>query len=206
MKQVLRHTGPSRKDATGVSVKDEADREWLLFMAQLPAEPSSARVAMWRRLKSAGATNLLTGTWVLPASAAHAAMLGQLADTVRGQGGSAALFSGRQIDGVTAEDVIARFRADRAREYDEFGTRGDGLLAEIAKETAASKFSFAELEEIEDDLEKLTIWLAKIGARDFFPNDRRDTATALLATCREATRRFVETTYDRDGAASDPSN
>ena len=177
------------------------DREWLLFMAQLPAEPSSARVAMWRRLKSAGATSLLTGTWVLPAGEAHAAMLGQLADTVRGQGGSAALFSGRQIDGATSEEVVARFRADRAREYDEFATRSDGLLAEIAKETAASKFSFAELEEIEDDLEKLTVWLAKIEARDFFPDDRRSDAMASLETCRAAVHEFAQTTYDRDGAA-----
>lgn len=79
-------------------------------------------------------------------------------------------------------------------------------MAEIAKETAASKFSFAELEEIEDDLEKLTVWLAKIEVRDFFPNDRRNQATALLTGCREATRVFAETTYERDGAASDPSD
>lgn len=184
---------------------DGADREWLLFMAQLPAEPSSARVAMWRRLKSAGAASLLTGTWVLPASEGHAAMLAQLADTVRGQGGSAVLFTGRQVDKVTSEEVMARFRAGRAREYDEFATRGDGLLAEIAKETAAEKFSFAELEEIEDDLEKLTVWLAKIVARDFFPNERRDQATALLATCRETTRGFAETVYDCEGAGRVPA-
>lgn len=180
---------------------NEAAREWLLFMAQLPAEPSSARVAMWRRLKSAGATSLLTGTWVLPASEAHAAMLGRLGDTVRGQGGSAALFSGRQVDGVTSQEIVARFRADRAREYDEFATRGDGLLAEIAKETTAGKFSFAELEEIEDDLEKLTLWLGKIEARDFFPDGRHGQATALLATCREKVLVFAETTYEQQGAA-----
>lgn len=179
-------------------------QEWLLFMAQLPAEPSSGRVALWRRLKSAGATILSTGTWVLPTSESHAATLGQLAETVRAQGGSAVLSTGRPIDGATAEEIAARFRADRAREYDEFATRCARLLAEIATETAAGKFSFAELEEIEDDLEKLTIWLAKIQARDFFPNDRRDMAAALLATCHEATRRFAETTYDREGVASEP--
>lgn len=182
------------------------NREWLLFMAQLPAEPSSARVAMWRRLKSAGAASLLTGTWVLPASEGHTAMLAQLADTVRGQGGSAALFAGHQIDGATPDEVEARFRADRAREYDEFATRGDGLLAEIAKETAAGKFSFAELEEIEDDLEKLTVWLAKIEARDFFPTERHDQATALLATCREKALVFAETTYEQQGAAGNPAD
>lgn len=181
------------------------DQEWLLFMAQLPAEPSSARVAMWRRLKTTGATSLSTGTWVLPASESHAALLGEIAATVRDQGGSAILFSGRQIDGVTAEEIAARFGADRAREYDEFATRSGRLLAEIAKETVAKKFSFAELEEIEDDLEKLTVWLAKIAARDFFPDGRRDQAGELLSACREATREFAETTYDREGVASDPS-
>lgn len=182
-----------------------ADQEWLLFMAQLPAEPSSARVAMWRRLKSAGATSLSTGTWVLPASASHAVLLGEIAESVRDQGGSAVLFTGRQIYGVTVEEIVARFRADRAREYEEFATRCSRLLADIAKETAAEKFSFAELEEIEDDLEKLTVWLAKIAARDFFPDGRRDQAGELLTTCREATRAFAETTYDREGAASDPA-
>lgn len=186
--------------------QDTVEGEWLLFMAQLPAEPSSARVAMWRRLKSVGAANLLTGTWVLPASKAHAAMLLQLAETVRRQGGSAVMFSGRQIDGATAEEMVGRFRADRAREFDEFATRGDGLLAEIKKETAAGKFSFAELEEIEDDLEKLTLWLGKINARDFFPDKRCDDATALLATCRDAAATFAQNTYEHEGAAKDPSD
>lgn len=127
-------------------------------------------------------------------------MLEQLAETVRGQGGSVALFSGHQIDGVTSEEIVRRFRADRAREFDEFATRAHGLLAEIEKETHAEKFSFAELEEIEDDLEKLTVWLAKIAARDFFPNERQAEASAKLATCREATRAFAETTYNREGA------
>lgn len=174
-------------------------------MAQLAAEPSSARVAMWRRLKSAGATSLSTGTWVLPANATNAAKLGQLADWVRDQGGSAVLFTARQLQGITAEEIAARFRADRAREYDEFAIRCDRLLAEIAMEAAAGKFSFAELEEIEDDLEKLTIWLAKIAARDFFPDDRGDRAAESLAACRQATRGFAETTYEREEAASGPS-
>ena len=174
--------------------------EWLLFMAQLPAEPSSARVAMWRKLKSVGAATLLTGTWVLPSTQGHAAMLGQLAESVRRQGGSAALFAGHQIDGVTSEEIVRRFRADRCREYDEFVTRANGLLAEIEKETRAEKFSYAELEEIEDDLEKSTVWLNKIVARDFFPNERHAEATAMLASCRDATHAFAETTYDREGA------
>ena len=116
------------------------------------------------------------------------------------------MFAGHQIDGATAEEMVGRFRADRAREFDEFATRGDGLLAEIEKETVAGKFSFAELEEIEDDFEKLTLWLGKIEARDFFPDKRCDDAAALLETCRNATATFAQNIYDHEGAANDPSD
>lgn len=173
---------------------------WLLFLGHLPATSSSARVALWRRLRAAGAASLEHGTWVLPESEAHAAFFADLAATVREQGGSASIFSGNVVGGDG--EAIARFQSDRAREYEEFTTRADALLAEVAKETAAGKFMFAELEEIEDDFEKQRAWLAKIDARDFFRNDRSDQARQKLAECGEAVAAFARTVYEREGAAS----
>jgi len=181
---------------------DANRREWLLFTAQLPAEPSSARVAMWRRLKSMGAASLPAGAWVLPESDEHAAALRSLADSVRRQGGSSAVFSARTLDGMTSEEIVARFRADRRREYGELGIRAKALLAEIDEETRAGKFTFAELEEVEDDLGKLNAWLAKIASRDFFPANRPDRAAAVLARCETAFRRFAAAVYAKDGAGS----
>ncbi len=48
---------------------------WLLLVAQLPAHPSSARVQLWRHLRSAGAVSLQNGVWVLPAGEAHDRLL-----------------------------------------------------------------------------------------------------------------------------------
>ena len=45
---------------------------WLLLLAQLPSSPSSARVALWRRLRAVGAAGVLNGAWVLPHTAVHA--------------------------------------------------------------------------------------------------------------------------------------
>lgn len=173
---------------------------WLLFLGHLPATSSSARVALWRRLRSAGAASLEHGTWVLPESDAHAALFADLAETVRQQGGSVSIFAGNVVGGD--DEAIARFRADRAREYDEFHTRADALLAEIAKETAAGKFMFAELEEIEDDFEKQRAWLAKINARDFFKDARAEQAKGKLAECGEALQTFSRSVYQTAGAAS----
>ncbi len=60
---------------------------WLLFLAQLPSSPSSARVALWRRLHAIGAAGILNGSWVLPRTTAHLQFFEKLQETVRKQGG-----------------------------------------------------------------------------------------------------------------------
>jgi hypothetical protein len=42
---------------------DSSSPGWLLFLAQLPSRPSSARVALWRRLRAAGATTMVNSAW-----------------------------------------------------------------------------------------------------------------------------------------------
>ena len=177
-------------------------RAWLLLLAQLPAAPSSARVALWRRLRAAGAASMQNGAWILPHSEEHMHLVTQLAGAVRSQGGSAALFTTAAVNQTEQEAVLTRFRSDRAREYDEFATRIEGVLAEIEKETQLQKFTFAELEEIESDLDKMTTWLGKIRARDFFPDERMKDATEKLETCGAALSVFAEEVYAYEGVSA----
>ena len=187
--------------------EDSAGAGWVLLLAQLPASPSGPRVALWRRARAAGAAGLQNGAWVLPRTGGHAALFGRLAETVRGQGGSAFVLAVHTPDAGVDAEIAARFRTDRAREYAEFAARADGLLAEIVKESGAGKFAFAELEEIEQDLDKLAGWLDKIGARDFFPGQDRERAEETLQRCREAVAGFAGAVYAAEGleAPGEPS-
>ena len=173
-------------------------QQWVLLLAQLPAAPSSARVALWRRLRAAGAGSLLNGAWALPASDEHTALFQQLAETVRRQGGHAALFTAKPADANDAA-IVERFQTDRAREYAEFDQRSAAFLAEIEKEERLEKFTFAELEEIEDDFQKLAAWLTKIGARDFFPTQQQQLARDTLNRCEAARDAFAKAVYAREG-------
>lgn len=175
------------------------ERNWLLFLAQLPAAPSSARVALWRRLRAAGAASALNGAWVLPQAEGHAELFAQLADTVRKQNGSATVFLVQSMSPTEQETLITRFQTDRAREYDEFAERSGAFLDEIEKETRLRKFTFAEFEEIEDDLNKLSAWFVKIKTRDFFPNARIKEAAKLFETCGTALAAFAEQVYAQAG-------
>ena len=179
-------------------MSDPNGQAWVILLTQLPAAPSSARVALWRRLRAAGAGSLLNGAWVLPAADQHVALFRKLAETVNGQGGHAAVFTAQSIYEADAV-VIERFRSDRAREYGEFDQRCAAFLAEIEKEQRLDKFTFAELEEIEDDFQKLAAWLAKIEARDFFPDERRQAARDTLSRCEAERIAFAESVYAHEG-------
>ena len=72
-------------------------------------------------------------------------------------------------------------------------------MAEIEKEKKRRKFTFAELEEIEDDFEKLTTWLGKIRARDFFPSEQSQKAGVTLEGCGATLRAFAEAVYTHEG-------
>jgi hypothetical protein len=172
---------------------------WLLLLAQLPSTPSSARVWLWRRLRAAGATTTVNSAWLLPDAARHAEFFNQLAERITLQGGTAFVFNVSGSSPEINETIAQRFRADRAREYDEFAERCTALLDEIGKETRAEKYTFAEMEESEQDLDKLARWLAKIQARDFFPDDRRRQAAVMMARCRSALKGFSQAVYIVEG-------
>lgn len=99
------------------------------------AAPSSGRVALWRRLRAAGAASVLNGAWVLPVTDEHKLLYAQLVEIVRAQGGSATVFATTATSEEEEQAIVARFQADRAREYDEFSERSGEFFAEIEKET-----------------------------------------------------------------------
>lgn len=66
---------------------------------------------------------------------------------------------------------------------------------EVARETRKEKFTFAELEDLEADWEKLGRWRGRIEARDFFGAPARAAAEAALVRGRAALERFTATVY-----------
>jgi hypothetical protein len=172
---------------------------WLVLLTQLPSKPSSARVALWRRMRAAGATAVVNGAWMLPNSTAHEDFFEQSSEGVVRRGGTGIVLRVSGSSPEYDESIVRLFQSDRSREYDEFAERCAAFLNEITRESTAEKYTFAEMEESEQDLRKLARWLAKIQARDFFPNGRRDQSAALLAQCRRALRAFSEAVYKVEG-------
>ncbi len=173
--------------------------EWLTLLYRLPTEPSSLRVAIWRRLKAAGAVYLKNSVAVLPRTPEAEQTMQQLRADILREGGTAVVLSSTPLGAEAEQEIVALFQQARDAEYAEVIERCRDFLEEVDKETRAGKFTFAELEDIESDLIKLRQWLGAIAARPHTTTERGDEAKKSLAECEEAFSRFAGHVYGAVG-------
>jgi DNA-binding transcriptional regulator PaaX len=171
-------------------------QSWLLFTYKVPPEPARKRVALWRRLKSMGAVYLQNGVCLLPKIGDHARRLKVLQNDVAEMGGESVILETAALDRPQKEKVVARFMADRDEEYREFISKCADFEAEIATETAAGHFSYAEIEENDVDLKKLQAWLAKILKLDFYGATLAVEAEKRLRDCEALLETYAQRVFE----------
>lgn len=160
-----------------------ATEKWFLLTYKVPSEPNRHRVALWRKLKGLGAVYLQSGACLLPMTDDHRRALKVIEKEIADIGGEAILLESAALDRGQSEKVIARFRSDRDEAYKELLDRCDDFEAEIAKEIAANHYSYAEIEENDEDLKKLKVWFDKIGKLDYYGASLAGEAKKRLVRC-----------------------
>lgn len=172
---------------------------WLLLTYKVPPEPAKGRVALWRRLKGLGAVYLQNGVCLLPKTEDHARRLKMLENDVAEMGGEAIILETVALDRSQEEKVVARFKADRDEAYREFIDKCADFEGEIAKETAANHFTYAELEDNDLDLKKLQGWIEKIRKLDFYGAALAAEASGRLKACETLLETYAQRVFDAHG-------
>ncbi|CEG10551.1 hypothetical protein BN961_03991 [Afipia felis] len=171
-------------------------KSWLLLTYKVPPEPAKKRIALWRKIKALGAVYLQNGICLLPKTEDHLRRLKIIENEIKEMDGEAVLLKTVGIDRVQEEKLIARFNTDRNEAYEEFLERCAGFEAEIARESAAGKFTYAELEENDEDLKKLRNWLEKVRKLDFHTASLADEASKRLAQCEALLDAYAQQVFD----------
>jgi hypothetical protein len=179
--------------------------EWLQLVYKVPAEPSRKRTYIWRQVRGLGAVYLQDACCVLPRSKAAEQALRQIAAKVREFGGEAMLSVLGPAEPGWEERLVAILNRARDEEYEELLDTTERLEEEIARETRKGKFTFAALEEIEDEYERLERWLARVRARDPFDAPGGQGADARLAQARAKLEAFAERVQRREQRAAGES-
>jgi DNA-binding transcriptional regulator PaaX len=174
---------------------DQADLEWLVLAYSLPAEPSRLRVSIWRRLRRLGAIYLNEGFWVLPNTPPMTQEVARVVKEIEGFKGMASVFVSRDFDESQRERLRSRLLEARNEEYSELRGQYGRFLAHVDHARKTKRFTFAEVEELEEELAKLERWLSEIRARDAFGSTQFAEATQALAEGRAVLQKFTEEAF-----------
>jgi len=173
-------------------VTEPGRERFLLVSASTAGAPAATRVRVWRKLRSLGALYLQQSVCLLPARAPVRRQIQRLLASVRADGGTARSLTVTVDDAADYAGLVAEFNAERDAEYAEVVERAPQLLAELEKETARGRATYAEVEESEADLERFDKWLAKITARDYFAASGGPAARQAVEHCRAALVAFED--------------
>jgi hypothetical protein len=180
--------------------------EWLQLIYKVPAEPSRKRTYVWRQLRGLGAVYLQDACCVLPRGAGAERALAEVAAKVREFGGEAMLSVLQPAEPGWEEQLVAKVNRARDEEYEELADTAERLSEEIARESRKGKFTFAALEEVEDELERLEGWQARVQARDAFGAPLRERADQTLGQARAALETFAAEVQRREESHGSPGD
>lgn len=140
---------------------------WRIVTYRLNAEGSAQRVSVWRELRRRGAVALQTATWAIPSGDSFDEGLIKAIALVNRSGGQVLV-----ADVDPASPAVAKleglYSAERDEEWAEFASECDKAIAELASEVAKEKFTLAELDEEEHNVDRLRRWYRELRAKDLF--------------------------------------
>jgi len=151
----------------------QASVSWLFLLFNLPAQHSSERVKVWRRLKKFGAVQLKTSTYVLPDKPVHYERFRWLAQEIDDTGGEATLVRVKDIEGMPYAAVVALFNETRARDYDEIAEP----LTQLIKNRKSRKLP---ADTFTGELEKVQKRFQETQEIDYFQSTRGEDLHALF--------------------------
>ncbi len=141
------------------------------------------------------------GSWALPDTPVFADTVSRIVDLVAQQEGEVSAFAASAIDEATTTRVRGLYDHARLAEWAEFESECGKCLEELAKEIRNEKFTLAELDEEEQNVDRIRRWQRELRTRDVFEAVSRSHTQALVDGCVAELDRFTTLVYEVVGLA-----
>jgi hypothetical protein len=137
--------------------------DWVLLAYRVPREPSTPRIAVWRKLNRLGVAKVVDGLVALPLDARTKEQLEWLGDEIIEAGGEATIWTGRLGSARQERELASRMAEAVSTEY--------RAVLDAAEHVAGEPTSVRRR-----TLARLRRELRRIGQRDYFPPAEREAA------------------------------
>ena len=136
---------------------------WVMLAYRVPREPSTPRIAVWRKLRSLGVAQVGDGLVALPEDARTREQLEWVAADVDAAGGSAILWRAEMLSTRDEQQLIEQLQQARAEEYRALIVQAEEARTGTDADRARS-------------LDRLRRELRRIRRRDYFPPPEQESA------------------------------
>ncbi len=174
-------------------------QRWLLFIHQLPSQPSNLRVTTWRRLQQIGAMPLKQAVYVLPDTPDTREDFEWLKTEVRAAGGDASVFAADHVDAWSDDGLVEEFKRARQQAYGELARDVEGALKRAASARRPEGTRAPALRRLLDIFRERLVAAEKI---DFFGSAGRD---RVLTSLRQLEDRVAGPGRRPAAAGADPA-
>jgi hypothetical protein len=134
--------------------------------------------------------------WVIPHSGERVKELQNLRAAINGWKGEALIIEGKVLNEDQEKRINQAFIESRDEEYREVIEKCQDFFKELEFEIARQNFIFAEVEENEEELEKLKQWLKKVLSRDVVGAPLRKEAIEKVKMSEELFQDFALKVYE----------
>jgi hypothetical protein len=177
---------------------------FVLIVYRMPAKPTSARVAVWRRLKKAGAVYLQQSVCVFPDTPPMRRELQPILAKIDASSGSFHLLPLRSLSASEQEKLVEQFQAQSSKQFQEIIENCEiNFTKEIEFETFRDNLTYEEAEEIRAEYEKIVSWFERVNARDWFGASNRSEAQQWLDRCARLLEEFEAKVFRKQAALED---
>ena len=139
---------------------------WAVLIYRLPNDDSRARVAVWREVRRSGALHVQQSVVAIPDADAFGDDVNRLREVIADVGGQVTALRAEPLTAGDDGRLLQAWNEARDAEYRELAGECAKFLAEIDHEFAIEKFTLAELDEEEAEVDKLHRWHERIQRLD----------------------------------------
>ena len=170
---------------------------WIVLIYRLPSNDSRARVAVWRELRRSGALHVQQSVVAVPDAEAFAGDVQRLREVLADVGGQVTALRTEPLASGDDGRLLEAWNAARDAEYRELAGECAKFLAEIDHEFAIEKFTLAELDEEEAELDKLQRWHERIRRLDLHDAPGGPAAADAIGEAEAALARYSSAVFER---------
>lgn len=176
---------------------DVSERTWLVVCFTVPAKPSALRVATWRSLRQVGAVALGTSVYAVPDLPEVREAIEAVAERVNSSGGTCVLLRATALRLADEAFIAERAAGARADDYAQVAKSARRFVEHVDRETSTQDFRFAEVESLEEELEKVRRQFQRVLARDYFESPAKEETQSAMLAAESAFATYVETASER---------